>query len=743
MTGSRSLRRLAVLLSLVAPMLVLGAVWWPDFAHYYISTPTISDQALATARRTPEDSLLQELSSYQLGIAPRAFAEGALVAIADKLLRGEVEIAGLTHTRITLPFSADDLDKGPGSWDLAFAALTLPDVLLRAYGQTHDDRYLFAARDMILGWAKYERGAWLPRGHLWNDHALAARVPVLADFWLAYRQHPAYDPAVARILFEFLGRTAYVLANPSHFTFSTNHGVMQNLALCHLSLAFPGLPHAARYREIAVARLRQQMAFYVNTEGVVLEHSAGYHKFGLELMGVALRYLTLMHIAVPDDWLEKYRQASRVYAQLRRPDGSLPLIGDTGNGPDPRGPLISWIGADGRAEALRYQPAWRPAEAHSQYPVAGYSIWWDGLESWPRSARLSQTVVAWSYFAGHGHKHADELSVSLWAVGQLWWSNAGYWTYDGQGRSQAASWSGSNAPHLVGEAAGSRRSTRLVSSAWSPSLAGLHLERSGPGQFRSNRQVLHLGPNVWVVVDHSTGGGQEMTRTQWTTSPDIRLVQGEVPGSYALEPSESRLVMSVRLLTSSGTTVRQVRGSLEPFAGWQVVHGAGSPASALVIDQPARESWTILVSCLDIDSSPAVACPDRVEGHFRRDDDWIVGMHTRSARLALRRSDSTIQVDDDRAPEKPQMLTLQAPDNVSPKLEDLRRAYEDASRYPRFRDLTRYRTRVSFVILLLVATQEALFALPTVIKRRYGLFRMLTTLAWALFGMWLVFRYFQ
>jgi hypothetical protein len=743
MTGYRPLRRLALLLSLLAPILVLGAVWWPDVAHYYISTPTISDQAIEMARRAPEDSLLQELSRYQLGITPRNFAERDLVAVVDKLLRGQVEIAGLPHARVTLPFSADDLDKGPGSWDLAFAALALPDVLLRAYGQTHDDRYLFAARDMILGWAKYERGAWLPRGHLWNDHALAARVPVLADFWLAYRQHPAYDPAVARVLFEFLGRTAYVLADPSHFTFSTNHGVMQNLALCHLSLAFPGLPHAARYRDIAVARLRQQMAFYINTEGVVLEHSAGYHKFGLELLGTALRYLTLMHIAVPDDWLEKYRQASLVYAQLRRPDGSLPLIGDTGDGPDPRGPLISRIGAAGQAEALRYQPAWRPAAANSQYPLAGYSIWWDGLEYWPQSARLSQTVVAWSYFAGHGHKHADELSVSLWAAGQSWWSNAGYWTYDRQGRSQVASWGGSNAPHLVGEAADSRRSTRLVSSAWSPGLAALHLERSGPNQFRANRQVLHLGSNLWVIVDHSTGGGEVATRTQWTTSPSIRLVQGESPGSYALEPAYSRLVMSVRLLTSPGTTVRQMRGSLDPFAGWQIVHGASSPASALVIDQPARDSWIILVSCLDIRSSAAVACPDRVEGDFRRDDDWIVRLSTRSARLTLRRSDRTIQVNDDRAPEKPQMLALQAPDDVSPKLADLRRAHADASRYPRFRDLTRYRIRASLVILLLVATQETLFALPTVIKRHYALFRALATLAWALFGMWLVFRYFQ
>ena len=41
-------------------------------------------------------------------------------------------------------------------------------------------------------------------------------------------------------------------------------------ALWHLGLAFPTLPDAARYRDTAFTRLKQQMAFYMNREGVVL-----------------------------------------------------------------------------------------------------------------------------------------------------------------------------------------------------------------------------------------------------------------------------------------------------------------------------------------------------------------------------------------------------------------------------------------------------------------------------------------
>jgi hypothetical protein len=724
---------------------VLCAIWWPDVAHYYISTPSISDETVQSARRTPDDSLLQELAGFTAGylVAPRFSTDHDLIAAADKILGGEVDIAGLPQRRVTLPFSPDDIDGGPASWQLSFAALTLADVLLRAYQTTHNDRYLLAARDMILGLADYERRAWLPRGLLWNDHAVAARIPILATFWLEYRHHRVYEPAVARTVLEFLARSGDLLVRPAHFTFSTNHGIMQNLALCHLALAFPTLPDALRYRDTAIVRLQEQMAFYIGGEGVVLEHSAGYHKLGLQFLGMALRYLTLMHVDPPRDWLVKYRRALLVYAQLRLPDGSLPSIGDTASGPDPLGPLTSRIGPDGQADALRHEPFWRPHEPYGLFPVSGYSIWWDGLEHWPQPGELSQTVVAWSYFPGHGHKHADELSVSLWAAGQIWWSNLGYWSYDSGGRAQTESWDGSNAPHLVSEPANSRRMARLTSSAWSPGLAAVILERRGPGQFRVHRQVLHLASNIWVVVDHGSGAPQEMMRTIWTTSPKINLAPDKVAGSFTLKPEDSRLLMAVRLLTSRGTTVRQARGSSEPFAGWQVVNGTGAPAAALVIDQPAADSWTILVSCLATDSSAGMLCPDRVESHFGRDDDWLVTLHTGSGPIALLRAGSTIQVKEGRASPRSQSLTLQAAGDVTPDLEALRRAYSDASHYPRFRDLTRYRVRVSFLILLIVVAQETLFMLPTVVKRQPILFRVLSTLGWAVVGGWLVLVYLR
>ena len=226
---------------------------------------------------------------------------------------------------------------------------------------------------------------------------------------------------------------------------------MQNLGLWHGALAFPSLPGTREYQRLAKSRLDDQMRFYVSDEGVVLEHSADYQSFGLMLLGRAFRYLALGHEVAPSQWVEKYRKAQAFYATLRRPDGTLPMFGDTDSDDDAVGALVTEFDANGSVGPLNWRTDWKPANAETIYPVSGYAIWWDGLKSWPDPRNLSETVLCWSNFAGHGHKHADEMSLLFWAKSQNWWSNVGYWPYDTPGRDETVSWAGSNAPHLLGE----------------------------------------------------------------------------------------------------------------------------------------------------------------------------------------------------------------------------------------------------------------------------------------------------
>lgn len=733
-----------VSLSLLAPLAVLVAVWVPHFAHYYVASDRVTAIMLEESRRAPDDGRLRELADFTSGylIARPVLELSNPVPAANQLLQGLVDVPGLPRIRISLPFSADDIDRDGDRWQLDFAGLTLVELLLRAYAQTKEDRYLLAARDMVVGWATYERTVWRPRGFLWNDHAVAARIPVLGRFWLAYRRHPAFDPAVAAIVLQFASRSAAFLARPDHFTVHSNHGVMQNLALWHYALAFPMLPGAMGYESIAYTRFGEQMGFYINDEGVILEHSAGYHRDGLELLGLAFRYLDLLRIPAPASWVQKYDRALSFYAEVRRPDGSLPMFGDTSDGADPVGPLTPRLRADGHRDPPAPRADWPPPGPNALYRVAGYSVWWHGLQGWPDPAGLSQTVVAWSYFLGHGHKHADELSVHIWAGGRSWLTGVGYWPYAVRGRSQVEAWSGSNAPHLVDESPRSFRSTRLLSHGWSEQVAALDLERRLVGGYVVRRQVTYAAPGVWVVTDRVVGAPSGVSRTQWAVPPDLALEATGAGWSYRAHPNAGSQSMSLGLLASPGTSVRQIRGSFDPFGGWAVVAGTPTAADALLVDQPAGDSWTIAVWCLEGVSSRMSTCPrESPSGRFSDDEEWTVSVATRPNPLTIRRQGPSVRLERPGISSAPSILALQSTADTSADLLRIQRAYAAAvGRYPGFRDIGFYRLRISYGIIVMLALQEIFFA---VVRPASRLFRLLAVLGWLGLGGWLTLVYLR
>jgi hypothetical protein len=508
------------------PGLVIGSIWLPELMHYYIPGAEITSNIVESSKREPSDEVFGLLEDMSLITRPWANNED-LPGIAEQLLRkGRLELKGSPEMQVSLPFREADLERSSPTWKLQFASFLIPDIFLRAYELTGQEKYFDMARQVIGSWATHEGSAWLPKGFLWNDHAVAARIPVLARFWRTYRSRSDLNADEAALILSFVVRSGQLLAKPSHFTFSTNHGVMQNLALWHLSLAFPMVPGVEDFKRIALERFTQQMAFYINDEGIILEHSAGYHRDGMVLIGMGLRYMSLLDIPIPPVWLAKYQQAKTFYAQLRRPDGSLPMFGDTGSGSASDSPLVAKVDTDGHVTDLAREADWRPAEARALYPVAGHLVWWEGLENWPDTKALAQTVVTWSNFPGHGHKLADELSVLFWAAGQTWWTNVGYWPYGVEGRDEAMSWEGSNAPHFIGEPRENHRVARLRYSGWNDQLVGVDIERTGPQGYRVRRQVLSIHNRVWMVIDGVNDSGSRSTRTVWRTYPNVTVHKG-------------------------------------------------------------------------------------------------------------------------------------------------------------------------------------------------------------------------
>src|SRR4026207_2060447 len=176
------------------PVLVLSAIWWSVIKYYYVPTPVITKEMVEHGRQDPPDDLLDELIKLRFfDIDNRLYT----VETAEKLLQGELALPGEVSRRIHLPFDSHEVFEEFSGWELFHARLVIPRILLNAYRITKREDFFLMARDVILGWAAYERRAILPKGSLWGDHAISERVFALVDFWAVYRHHPSYNDEVA------------------------------------------------------------------------------------------------------------------------------------------------------------------------------------------------------------------------------------------------------------------------------------------------------------------------------------------------------------------------------------------------------------------------------------------------------------------------------------------------------------------------------------------------------------------
>jgi len=713
-------------IGILAPAIVFIIVWFSLITHYFVPSIEITEDVTDTARRVPIDSILDDIQRFFE--SNKIDDKTALITSAEKILKGQVTIPGVPVSTIGFPFDPDDLDKKLDGWPLFFARFSIPDLLLNACELTGRDDFLMAARDVILGFSSYERKIWLPKGLLWNDHAVAGRIPVLAKFWKLYRNHEKYNPVVAGELFQLVSRSAKLLSKPTHFTFATNHGIMQNLALWQICLAFPSLPDVEHYKKLAFDRMQDQMRFYINSEGVVLEHSAGYQEIGLELVGMAFRYLALLNMPIPEEWRIKYRKAEAFYALLLRPDGSLPMFGDTSIGR-----------RDPKEINERLADKERIVHGHSQmlYPVAGYSIWWDGLNERSNKQKPSQTVVAWSHFPGHAHKHADEMSVLLWAGGYNWWTNVGYWPYGTKGRKDAVSWAGSNAPHIAGESPLGERNIKLLSYAFSDSMNMIDLERTGPDTYVARRQVIYLAPDLWAVIDHADGNEDSLNHIIWTTGSNVNLRKGELSGSYILEPEDGKIKLTTFVLGSKGADIRQYKGSFSPFAGWEIQ----KPASAILVEQPANDSWAVAIWSLQESDKKSHKFSDTpFMKHWKNPENWQIELPFTSGSMNIRRKNDQVFVENyAKGIGIRKELQMSEPPQITDKLTEIHTAYEKAARkYPLKKYSMNRHLKATYFIIILFLVQEAFLLVYRKYRwKSYQILRGMSVFCWIAVGAWL------
>jgi hypothetical protein len=729
----------ALLLSLLVVLLTVAGIWLPEVRHNWVATPHYSDAVMQSARSTPDDAQLLEWSRIEFDFPTTSSDKKVILQDAEMILRGQWNNRPFGVKNFQFPFAARDLATSWPTQQLHYASMDHVDVLLAAYVFSNDNRYLAAARDVINGWAAYERGTIFGSGYLWNDHAVAQRTLVLTKYWQLIRHSPLLDAKSLELLTGFVGRTGRLLAKPDQYTARTNHGIMENLALLHIAASFPALPDSVEFRRVALERLRAQLAYYQSDEGVILEHSMSYHGLGTRLLATLQKYGGEFDADFTRDLDNRVKKACDFALDMLRPDSGMPMIGNTGAMPEAL-PCFAPVATPDKSR--QNQPT------QKLYPVSGFaSVWYNHGVAADPSRPASQTVITWSNFASQAHKHDDELSLVTWYQGLPLLTGAGYWPY-GEDRIKVANgWRGSNAPYLDDDALATGRSSELLANAAGNDVTFVDLVRTNAGSpVRIERQILTLGPGKWLTVDFIEGAAGRSQNAVWTLYPGWKVEQQTGTDAFTARYGDSGPQLQASFASSAPLKLATLNGSDSPFGGWVALDSAPSAITRATSLQSTASTGSPLATFWSVDSD--LPQSQVAISSWSSTSHWSICLDGVRCEWRVARDGMQLTTQLDRASA---VLQLQEVAAQAPAQQVINGLYRAAvTRFPYWRDLYQWRTQAMWLVIELFLASELLFWLlarkwpagPTIAGSRLGLLHSAMPVFWIVIGSAIVFWYF-
>ena len=203
--------------------------------------------------------------------------------------------------------------------------------LAQAYVLTADDAYASRLVDHIREWMRANpRGVgvnWASSLEValrliswcWALSLVRQSKALSAEFFLeALRGVAAHGSQVERYL-------SYYFSPNTHLT-------GEALGLFYAGIVFPGLRHAERWRALGTRILIEQLERQVTADGVYFEQSTCYQRYTVEIYLHFLILAARNAIAVPRVVHERVQRMLDFLLAVRRPDGTMPQIGDADGG---------------------------------------------------------------------------------------------------------------------------------------------------------------------------------------------------------------------------------------------------------------------------------------------------------------------------------------------------------------------------------------------------------------------------
>lgn len=267
---------------------------------------------------------------------------------------------------------------------------------------------VFAARDMVVNWLDNHLDT--PTDNLkyaWYDHGVAERTFAFLMLYEAGREH-GFDIRFMTRLRRAIHAHAQLLASEAFYaghqpTRYHNHAWFQDIALLTVGLFFPEMPVADHWITVALERIEDQFTQLIVRDGgfaVFAENSFGYH-LGVEKIVANVGFFA--GLSGRETEIPAIAEAmARFSALIRYPVGKrTPAQGDSFRLPNAE-----------EGDATGRKPYAAPQVAI--LPQAGYAV----VKANHAGHPFMLTVFASSH--SRTHKHADNLSFTLYADGIEW-----------------------------------------------------------------------------------------------------------------------------------------------------------------------------------------------------------------------------------------------------------------------------------------------------------------------------------
>lgn len=482
------------------------------------------------------------------------------------------------------PWEGDDPDYTP-EWTYDLNRFGFWSTLGRAWWATGDDRYAEEFVAQLVDWIRDNPAPVLGspnQAPTWRTIEQGIRT---AGSWMdAYHYFlfaPQMTPEVhCMFLKSFVEHartlTRMTVEHPEH---AGNWVTMECNGLAHIGCMFPEFTEAEHWREIAFARLLEELDRQVYPDGAQMELSTGYHQVARSNFMRALEPALRNGFDVPPEYLGKLKRMYEYNLRAMTPALYLPPLNDSGDtavASTLREAYETWgdpeflWGATGGAEG-------EPVDYTSVFfPWAGQAVMRSG---WTNEDRYLMFEVG---PFGIGHQHEDKLGLWLWAFGRPLLTEAGTYSYD---RSQWRRFVLSTEAHntiMVDGLPQNRRSLRETYQATEPLegvfatgevfdwCVGRYEEGYGSDHLpvTHERSVIFVRPDYYVVIDRLLGAeGEHTYEALFNLDAAAATVAADGLTVSSNDPGEPNLTLIP--LATDGLSLRIAHGQEEPILlGW-------------------------------------------------------------------------------------------------------------------------------------------------------------------------------